>query len=363
MYLRSGAPDLQIPDPMKKYLLILLASFFAGSSIFAQDTDTISLKVQKYMDRVEVRINSELFTTYRFESSLDKPVLFPIHAPDGTIVTRGYPIDPGEKERVDHPHHVGLWFNFGDVNGFDFWNNSSAIPHGRKGAYGRIVHRSIEKTGTSGKDGLLKVRTNWMAPDNEQAEKLLEESTTFIFTVEHGAWIVDRISSLTAVKDKIIFTDNKEGMLAIRVDRAFEHPSDTPVIFTDAKGQPSGEAVVDNQGVTGWYQNSEGDEGLAVWGKNARWVELTGTKDSSDCTLILMDHPQNINFPSCWHARGYGLFSVNNLGRKVYNRKLDKYQLVLNKGESIGFKHRFVVANGFLSREDVEELYEDYISE
>ncbi len=333
------------------------------SSSIAQANDSISLKILKYKHKVEVRVNGELFTAYSFEPSLEKTILFPVHAPDGTIVTRGYPIAPRAKERVDHPHHVGLWFNFGDVNGFDFWNNSYAVGDERKGAYGRIIHRSIEKAETSGKDGLLKVKMDWMAPDNEQAEKLLEESTTFIFRAKDGAWMVDRITQLTATRDSIVFTDNKEGMLAIRVDRAFEHPSDNPVIYTDKSGKSTGVAVLDNKGITGWYQNSEGNEGLDAWGKNARWVLLAGTKDSSDCTLILMDHPENINYPSCWHARGYGLFSVNNLGRQVYNRNLEKVQLVLKKGESINFRHRFVVTNGKLSHKEVEDLYEDFTSD
>jgi hypothetical protein len=45
----------------------------------------------------------------------------------GTVVTRGWPLNPRPGERVDHPHHVGLWFNYENVNGLDFWNNSDAI--------------------------------------------------------------------------------------------------------------------------------------------------------------------------------------------------------------------------------------------
>jgi hypothetical protein len=333
------------------------------SSLFAQTRDSIHFKVQKYMDRVEVYVDSILFTSYRYEPTLEKPVLFPVHAPDGAPVTRGYPLAPRKKERVDHPHHVGLWFNFGDVNGYDFWNNSSAIPDEKKGAYGRIIHRSIEHIESQGIRAVLKVNHDWMAPDNEEAGILIEESTTFIFSTLDGAWMVDRMTRLKAAADKITFTDNKEGMLAIRVDRAFEHPSNSPVILTDAKGKSSGEAVLDNEGVTGWYTNREGDAGMDAWGKNAGWVRLTGTKEGSDYTLVLMDHPQNINYPSCWHARGYGLFSVNNLGRKVYKRKLDKFQLDLNKGENLTFRHRFVVAMGHYSMEEVEALYEDFISE
>jgi len=348
---------------MKQHLLIIFVSIFAGSSAIAQKSEPAGLKILKDLDRVEVYLGGELFTSYRFEPALEKPVLFPLQAPDGTIVTRGYPIAAREKERVDHPHQVGLWFNFGDVNGFDFWNNSSAVPGERKGAYGRIIHRSIEQAETLEEIGILKVKMDWVAPDNEQAEKLLEESTTFIFRAEHGVWMVDRITRLTAVKDSLIFTDNKEGMLAIRVDRAFEHPLEEPAVFTDASGNSTEVAVLDNEGVTGWYLNSEGDEGPDAWGKNASWVKLTGTKEGSTCSLIMMDHPQNMNYPSCWHARGYGLFSVNNMGRQVYNRKLDKFQLVLKKGESLSFKHRFVVANGKLTQQEVEMLFADFASE
>lgn len=348
---------------MKRSLKLVCVSLFLASALMAQTNDSVYFKMLKYSDRVEVYVDSMLFTAYRYESTLEKPVLFPINAPDGTQVTRGYPLQPGKKERVDHPHHVGLWFNFGDVNGFDFWNNSSAISADRKGAFGRIIHRSVEIADYRGTSGVLKVKMDWMAPDNDLAEKLIEESTTYVFHALDGIWIVDRITSLKAVAEKVIFTDNKEGMLAIRVDRAFEHTSQSPVILSDKKGQPSDEAVVDNEGVTGWYTNSEGDEGLDAWGKNAKWVRLTGTKAGTEYTLVLMDHPQNINYPACWHARGYGLFSVNNLGRNVYNRKLDKFQLVLNKGESLSFSHRFVVANGRLSIDEVEVLYLDFTGE
>lgn len=348
---------------MKKQLQLLFVLAWVGSLAYTQSNDPVQLKVQKDMDRVEVFIGGDLFTTYRFESSLEKPVLYPIMAPDGTFVTRGYPIAPREKERVDHPHQVGLWFTFGDVNGYDFWNNSVAIPPESKVHYGRIIHRGIEQAATEGDRGILKVKMDWVAPDDGDAERLLEESTTYIFSGGGGVWLLDRITTLTAVAPRVQFTDNKEGMLGLRVDRAFEMPSNEPVVYTDASGKATEVAVMDNEGVTGWYLNSEGDEGDDAWGKCARWVELMRTKEGAACSLILMDHPKNINYPSCWHARGYGLFSVNNLGRQAYNNEFEKYQLVLNKGESITFRHRFVVSTGNLSAQQVESLYRDFTSE
>jgi hypothetical protein len=91
--------------------------------------------------RVDVLVGGQPFTSYVYPTSLKKPVLYPLRTAAGVPVTRGWPLDPLPGERVDHPHHVGLWFNYGDVNGLDFWNNSDAIPAAQAAKYGTIVHR------------------------------------------------------------------------------------------------------------------------------------------------------------------------------------------------------------------------------
>ena len=75
-------------------------------------------------DHISVVIDGKPFTDFFFGPKSPKPYLWPLRAATGTVVTRGYPIDasvPGETH--DHPHHRGLWFTHGDVNGFDFWAN------------------------------------------------------------------------------------------------------------------------------------------------------------------------------------------------------------------------------------------------
>jgi len=347
---------------MKKHL-IWLCLIPLGSHSLAQNPQPLTLEVLEAQQKVEVYCGAELFTAYRYDKDLEKPVLFPVNAPGAIALTRGFPLEPRAKERTDHPHHVGLWFNYGDVNGFDFWNNSRAVPEERKANYGRIVHQEILEATSVTNRGILKVSMDWLAPDHEQAEKLLEEETTYLFMARDRIQWIDRITRLTAVSDSVVFTDNKEGMLAIRVDRAFEHPAETPLLLTDANGNPTEVKAMDNEGVSGWYLNSEGDQGPAAWGKNARWVKLSGEKQGQSCSMVLMDHPQNLNYPACWHARGYGLFSINNLGRRVYNKELDRFQLILEKGDSIVFRHRFVAADMDLDEVQIETLYQDFISE
>lgn len=336
-------------------------ALFSCSSV--KKNSEVELHVDEDHHRVEVFMDGEMFTAYLFDKDLEKPVLYPVLAPGGEPVTRGYPLEPRIKERVDHLHHVGLWFNFGDVNGFDFWNNSDAVPPVKKGHFGRIVHREISGARVEGHLGFLEVKMDWIAPDTEQAEKILEEHTTYVFQGLDRVRIVDRITQLTAVNGDVVFTDNKEGMLAIRTARAFEHPSTTPVILTGPEGIPLEEPVQDNEGVTGWYRNSNGDEGPDAWGKNARWVKLGAVIEEQPYSIVIFDHPSNTNYPSCWHARGYGLFSVNNLGRNAYNKVLEPFEFILHEGEMLEFRHRILVASSDLSDQEIVVMEEDFISD
>src|SRR5690349_4980594 len=61
--------------------------------------------------RVDVFVDGQPFTSYIWPDTLKKPVLFPLRTASGTMITRGFPLDPRPGERTDHPHHVGLWLN------------------------------------------------------------------------------------------------------------------------------------------------------------------------------------------------------------------------------------------------------------
>jgi len=101
--------------------------------------------------RVDVFVDGQPFTSYIWPESLTKPVLYPLRTAQGTIVTRGFPLNPRPGERVDHPHHVGLWFDYGNVNGVDFWNSSTSLAPEQRKKMGTIVHRRITRA-SGGKD-------------------------------------------------------------------------------------------------------------------------------------------------------------------------------------------------------------------
>ena len=120
----------------------LLATFFIAKvlilatslAIVAQSPAEKGVRFEKVNDqnKVDVYIDGSLFTSFRYPADLEKPFLYPVYAPNGSVITRGYPIEPRKGERIDHPHQIGLWFNHGSINGLDFWNNSMAIPADKK---------------------------------------------------------------------------------------------------------------------------------------------------------------------------------------------------------------------------------------
>src|SRR4051794_22464777 len=199
--------------------------------------------------RVDILIGGQPFTSYTWPVRLKKPVLYPIRTASGTLVTRGFPLDPRPGERVDHPHHVGLWFNYGDVNGFDFWNNSEAIPDADRPKMGTIEHRGIAGA-TNGAEGTLTTDSDWLLPDGRIVVK---QRTVYGFSGDETTRTIDLDITLTAQDTRVALTDNKEGVLGLRVTRALEEPSDKPEVFTDASGRPTPVASMDNAGVNGVY--------------------------------------------------------------------------------------------------------------
>lgn len=341
-------------------LAFITALTWTASSQTKPSASGVQLVVNEAAHRVDVLIDGQPFTSYIWPDSVKKPVLYPLRTAKGTLVTRGYPLDPRLGERVDHPHHVGLWFNYGDVNGLDFWNNSEAIKPAERGKYGAIVHRKIKRVQNGKTKGELQVEMEWLGPDGIA---LLREETTFVFHGGPSGRAVDRITTLTALDKRVVFNDNKEGVIGMRVARELEQPSDKPEVFTDASGKATAVPKLDNTGVTGRYLSSEGKAGDAVWGTRGRWTMLTGRIGQEDVTLAMLDHPGNPGYPTYWHARGYGLFAANTLGQKVFSEGKQSLNFALEPRQSATFKYRVLILSRTATSEELESQYRKFTDE
>lgn len=307
-------------------LLILIAQFLVCS----KEPNVLFIEKE---NQIDIFLNKRFFTSYRYSYNLTKPIFFPIYSPSGMELTRGYPLKEIDGESRDHPHHSGIWFACDDVNGNHFWNNTEPPP--------QIRHVRISKIESGRNKGILSMISFW---NDSSGKSILEETRTMIFRFAPAVYIIDFTFILKALDITVVFHDTKEGLFAIRV--------------ADWLNEKDG---------TGQYVNSKGEVREAgVWGKRANWVKLEGTKDRKIYGIVIMNHPNSINYPTYWMARGYGLFSANPLGQLVYQqyhheKEPKEFKLTLSYQETATFKFRMLIYEGLFSVETINELFADYV--
>jgi len=327
-------------------ILLVLSTLFVTVTAAGQPEVTFRPTV----GAVDVLVDGELFTRYIHQIDpaqplaaedvrLTKPVLYPLRTPSGITVTRGWPFEEIEGEKRDHPHHIGLYFTYDEINGNNFWNNSKQpLP--------AIKHIRTELTTDAQGHSALATVANWIGKGNET---LLTEKRLTRFIPGTDQHIIDVDIELEAVADKVEFGDTKEGMFAIRLAQWLTEN-------TDAKYQLG----------TGAYLSANGDEKEpGVWGKRAEWVRIEGNKDGATVGIAILNHPASTNFPTYWHARGYGAFSANPLGQYAFqrSRKVENpkpFGLALRKGESAGFKFRVILYDGSRTKQQLDNEFRTY---
>ncbi len=284
--------------------------------------------------KIAVEIDGKPFTEFFLQDpAAPKPYLHPLRAASGTIVTRRFPMEKVPGEVYDHPHHRGLWFTHGDVNGLDFWANETSMK-GRT-PKGKITLNKI--TGVKGgpKSGSISGSWTW---EDDSGGKLLTEERTMVFHSHPTLRIVDIDLKLTALKE-VKFGDTKEGTFAIRMATALD--------------EKHGGKMVSSDGATGEKE---------IWGKRFPWVDYWGKMEGETLGIAIFDHPGNPGHPTHWHARAYGLFAANIFGlRDFYRDKTKDGSVTLKPGESLRFRYRVVIHPGDTASAGIGKLYQEWV--
>lgn len=326
---------------MKRVLNFSMMLCITAATAVAQSAQSVKIVKAAKGNRIDVFIGGKPFTSFLYPDTLEKPVLYPIHAADGNTITRGFPVNPKPGDPTDHPHHLGLWLNYENLNGLDFWNNSYAIPANKKDQYGWIRTDKIVET-KSGTTGVLAYHANWT---DRQKNVIVEETTRYIFSGNSHQRIIDRITTLKA-DTKAVFKDAKDGMLGLRVAHELQMPTTKDQSFTDDKGNVTVVKGGTDAIPTGNYLTSAGKTGNDAWSTRGVWCKMYGKMGHDSISIAIIDHPENPNYPTFWHARDYGLFAANPLGEKIFTNGKSEKNLTLEKGESVTFKYRIVIQNG-----------------
>jgi hypothetical protein len=364
---RRACPELVEGTCHALHTSTLLAAFCLGVSLLtaasahaATPAKGVAVTVNSATHSVDIAIDGKPFTSYLWQTSQRKPFLYPLIAPDGTTLTRGNPPLPGE--RTDHPHHSGLWFNYSNVNNIDYWNNSDAIKPEARAKYGSIDHDRIVSSKSGPNAGELVTESTWYPSSDvpsigsNKTPPVIHQTTSYVFSkITIGgkpARAIDMTVTLKALSP-VVFHDDKDGMLGIRVAHFLESATAKPETLRDANGIATPVAAP-TAGATGVYRTSEGKVGDAAWGTRATWCELSGTTaDGKTETIAVIDNPSNPNFPTYWHARDYGLFAVNPLGAHGFDPKAAPLNFTLDTGKSATFRYRILFLSSNPTPEDL----------
>lgn len=326
--------------PQYSEMIIRSVRWAAG---IPDDADKPKVELRQTSGSIDVLVDGKPFTSYVFQIDpakpladekllLTKPVLHPLRTPSGIKVTRGWPFEKIEGESPDHPHHMGLYFTY-DIPGNKFWNNSTEpLP----------VIKQINAQISNDPHGNPAIQSvmHWIGKDNET---LLVEKRLTSFIAGRDQHIIDFDIELRAVADTVEFGVTKEGMFAIRLAQW----------LTEGSG-------------TGAYLSSNGDEKEnGVWGKRAEWVRIQGQNNGATVGIAILNHPTSTNFPTFWHARGYGCFSANPLGQDAFEKSLKvenpkPFNLTLKKGQAAPFKFRVILYDGSRTKQQFDEEYQKY---
>lgn len=313
--------------PAAVALTLLVLSLCMATPAGAQVT------IERGPEQIAVEIDGKPFTVFYIGgSNLNRPYLHPLRTASGKIVSRSFPAGQLPGETTDHPHHAGLFYGHGDVNGFNYWaiQNVATAPSKASATMGRIVVKDVPAVKSGKESGSVDVVMTWLKPDGAP---LLTETRRMTFHAHPMLRIIDFDFDFAAI-EKVVFRDTKEGTFAMRMATALDEPP--------AKEKPGALPR------TGKLVNAQGGEREAnVWGKRSEWVDYSGLLDGERVGVVMMDHPGNPRHPTYWHSRGYGLHSINPFGVSDFlNDKTQNGSLTIEPGQHVRFRYRVIIHPG-----------------
>jgi hypothetical protein len=281
-----------------------------------------STKLSRLDDRVRVEIDGQLFTEYVFRGA-DRPYCYPLLAPDGTSLTRDFPMKATPGEDHDHPWHRSLWFAHSVVNGVDFWNEPVGDLARSPKDKGKILHEALVETTNS----RIRARNRWNGPDGRLI--CTDETTVTVHATSDGRFLDYDVTLRALPNEALLIGDNKDGTMAVRVAQWMTLPH---------KYQK------EDAGGMGHIVTANGDRDGAAWGKRADWCDYYAEHNGKTYGVALFDHPQNLRHPTWWMARAYGLFGANPFGQHDYESLEDQPHIgdyTIPAGGSLTLRYRF----------------------
>ncbi|HLT08790.1 MAG TPA: DUF6807 family protein, partial [Cyclobacteriaceae bacterium] len=91
------------------------------------------------------------------------------------------------------------------------------------------------------------------------------------------------------------------------------------------------------------------------------WMNLSGEINGEKISVVILDHPDNVGYPTYWHARGYGLYAANPLGQKALSDGKEELNFQLKAGQSTTFNYRIIIYSGIeVNDEQIDTDFKEF---
>lgn len=272
-----------------------------------------------------VELGDSILWTYNHATEEGKPYFHPLSTTNGTVFSDLRP--------NDHPWHRGLWFSWKKINGLNYWEEDRDTGKPIEG-YTRLLHTNRN---VSNNKAVQFQQALEYAPTIDASPILLETRVITVTSPDsEGRYTIDWVSTFTAPSEDVILDrtplPNQEGGksyggyagLSLRMAKTSK-----PGSFTNESNLRDGES----------HRIS------------SPWMTYTVSDDSS---VLFMDHPKNITFPSKWYvAPSMPYFSPAIIHDSAYTIPAQK---------SLTLRYRIVVSNDLFNSETIDEEWDSWTS-
>lgn len=291
----------------------------------------VGIELKRSGENLEVLRDGKLFTRYDVTTGPNKPYFYPLMAPGEKQVVRHWPVEKPGGETTDHPHHRGLWFTHGKVNGVDFW--------AEVGKVGKTVHTGYETVQGGPVYGLMRAKTDWLTPDGKKIAEDVREVRVYPLT---NGTLMDYSVTVKAIGGPLTFGDTKEGSFGLRLADSLRA------------------AVEKGKTAEGRIVNANGDKDGKTWGKSAAWVDYYGPVGGATVGVAIFDDPKNPRHPTTWHVRDYGLFAVNPFGLHDFDKKNPpgSGDMTVDEGKTVTFRYHVYLHQGTTEEARIGHLWQ-----
>ena len=297
---------------MKKLLTILLFSLILTQPVQAQSKIT----AEKVGDKIEFRIDGNLFTSYIVSEYEKYPFFYPVNGPSKAGVT--------SMRNANYPHHSSLFFGCDRVNGGNYWQEGLER--------GRIISLRTDILESSENKAILENECIWSRPGADSPIK--DKRIITVTAPSKDKYYIDFNITMEMLTDVTILQTN-HSLFSGRID------PDLAVI--------NGGKMVNAEGETG-------EKG--TFGKRSAWMDYNGERMGGKEGMAILQHPSNEWFPSPWFTRDYGFYSPTPMYWPE-NGETTK----LKKGEQIKLRYRVIVHSGDEKEADIAGEFEKYSKE